>query len=264
MNSDRQFCAAFRRAVTFFPAPAVTIESVGNSLKPDGFCAASFDPPIVALTFARGASGIPGPQFSISTIAVTLHCSLLEMKEVGGHTMLFAAVQRVEMCVAPAPPVNWRRACFELRLNYPFLESAGALETFVAGWRACVLKKSAWTHAAHVAVTGYYAFDNPPETVFTEMKRGILAFNTAVGGVNGPDSGYHETLTRFWSNMITTSLRDHQPKSRLDAATCAVRIFGEDRDLPALFYSFDVVRDRHARREWVLPDQQPLKEWCGK
>jgi hypothetical protein len=42
-----------------------------------------------------------------------------------------------------------------------------------------------------------------------------------------------------------------------------VRLFGEDRDLPNLFYSFDVVRDRRARSEWVAPDLEPLAEWYG-
>lgn len=37
----------------------------------------------------------------------------------------------------------------------------------------------------------------------------------------------------------------------------AVSAFGTDRDRFRLFYSFDVVRDRRARREWVAPDREP-------
>jgi len=121
-----------------------------------------------------------------------------------------------------------------------------------------------WTHAAHVAVTGYHAFNNTAESVFAEMKLGILHFNSFTGVVNGPDSGYHETLTRFWSNIITSTVRGAKPESRFEAARCAVRHFGEDRDLPSLFYSFNVARDRGARSEWVAPDREPLPEWCGE
>jgi hypothetical protein len=81
--------------------------------------------------------------------------------------------------------------------------------------------------------------------------------------VNGPDSGYHETLTHFWSHRIAAAVREAGTESRIDAASYAVRLFGEDRDLPFLFYSFDVVRNRRARAEWVPPDLDPLPEWCG-
>ncbi len=268
MKSDRSFSVAFRRAATFFPTAGVVVEAGPDVLKPDSFCAVSFDPAIIAVTLANGAAALPSREFSVFALAgqtqnrapVRLECTLLESKEIGDHTMFFATVRRVEIS-GGHPMVNWRRASFNLRLEYPFLESPDTLEVFVNAWRAGVLPKSSWTHAAHVAVTGYYAFDNAPESVFTEMKSGILHFNSCTGVVNGPDSGYHETLTRFWSNTIIHSVRKAKPVSRLDAAIHAVRLFGEDRDLPALFYSFDVVRDRRARSEWVSPDLEPLPEW---
>jgi hypothetical protein len=262
MKLNRSFGAAFHRAATFFPSPVLTLECGQSSQKPDAFCAVSCDPPIVAVTLPAGASA-PTREFSISAAPVKFDCAALETQEIGDHIVIFAAVQRMEIRRGPAPPVSWRRASFQLRLDYPFLESAAALEDFVNAWLTGVLPKSAWTHAAHVAVTGCFAFENAREIVFTEMKRGILHFNAATGVVNGPDSGYHETLTRFWSDMITRSIRENKPQSRLDAASCAVRLFGEDRDLPALFYSFDVVRNRRARSEWLPPDQEPLPEWCG-
>ncbi len=262
MKPDRSFSSAFRRAATFFPSAAVVVESGPGVLKPDSFCIVSFDPPILAVTFPNPAPSLDPGGFSVSSPLAKLDCTLLETREIGDHTMFFAAVQRVEIH-GGHPRVNWRRATFNLRLEYPFLETPDALDTFVNSWRTCVLPKNAWTHAAHVAVTGYQAFDKAAETVFAEMKRGILHFNSCTGVVNGPDSGYHETLTRFWSNTITHSVRNAAPQSRFDAATLAVRLFGEDRDLPTLFYSFNVARDRRARGEWVPPDQEPLPEWCG-
>jgi hypothetical protein len=267
MNPDRSFGSAFRRAMTFFPGPALAVESVSQTLKPDSFCAISFEPPIVALTFPCGNPTLPEAEFSIAVAPgeaapAKVHCTVLESQRIGDHVMLLAAVKRLEIR-GGVPRVNWRGASFNLRLDYPFLETPEALESFVDAWRKGVLPKPAWTHAAHVAVTGYHAFHNAAEIVFVEMKRGILHFNSCTGVVNGPDSGYHETLTRFWSNMITRSVHEARPESRLDAARCAVRLFGEDRDLPALFYSFDVVRDRRARSEWVSPDLEPLPEWCS-
>jgi hypothetical protein len=268
MKLDPSFGSAFHRAAAFFPSAGVVVETGLGTIRPDSFCPVSFDPAIVALTFAECTTGLPGQEFSVAALAfniedaapVRLDCTLLETKEVGDHVMCFATVRRVEIR-GGRPLVNWRRASFKLRLDYPFLESNDALETFVNSWRTGVLAKNAWTHAAHVAVTGYYAFDYAPESVFSEIKSGILHFNSCTGVVNGPDSGYHETLTQFWSNTITRAVRNGSPKSRLDAANFAVQLFGEDRDLPTLFYSFDVVRDRRARGEWMIPDREPLPEW---
>jgi hypothetical protein len=261
MELNGPLCNVFRRAATFLPAAKAVVESRDGATVPDSFCAVSFDPPLVALTFPLDASALPGAELSVSVPGVRLECKVIEKKEIGDHVMLFADVKRVEIR-GGRPKVKWRGAWFELQFSYPFLESPDILEGFVRDWRTGVLPKERWTHSAHVAVTGYYAFEHGPDVVFAEMKRGILHFNSCTGVANGPDGGYHETLTRFWSNRITLSVHDAKPESRLDAATHAVGLFGEDRDLPALFYSFNVVSDRRARREWVAPDVEPLPAWC--
>lgn len=75
-------------------------------------------------------------------------------------------------------------------------------------------------------------------------KSGILHFNVCLGTPNTEDSGYHETLTRFWAKVVGGFVRSGQFPSRLDNA---VRQFGEDRGRYRLHYSFDVVRDWRAR-----------------
>ncbi len=86
------------------------------------------------------------------------------------------------------------------------------------------------------------------------MKRGIVAYNEAVGTANTATSGYHETLTRFWAGVVVDHLRAAAPPTRLDAVRSAVAAFGAARGLHAAHYSFDVVADRRARAEWVPPD----------
>ena len=88
--------------------------------------------------------------------------------------------------------------------------------------------------------------------------RGILHFNDCVGTANTEDSGYHETLTRFWAGIVGGFVRVRQFPSRFEAVREAVRQFGEDRDRHRLYYGFDVVRDRRARREWIEPDREPI------
>jgi hypothetical protein len=141
--------------------------------------------------------------------------------------------------------------------TFAFLESEAALQCFVETWKAGRLPKPAWTHAAHVAMAAYLAFDHAADATFAIMKAGILHHNTSVGTPNTEDNGYHETLTRFWASEIGELVRSGRFKSRLEAVGAAVSAFGADRDRYRLFYSFDVVRDRRARREWVAPDRKP-------
>lgn len=142
----------------------------------------------------------------------------------------------------------------------PFLESEAALQQFVETWKAGKLPKAAWTHAAHVGMAAYFAFDHALEATFAIMKAGILHHNTAVGTPNTEDNGYHETLTRFWAAEIGEFVRVGRFTSRLEAVRAAVSAFGERRDLYRFSYSFDVVRDRRARREWIAPDRKSTAE----
>ena len=142
--------------------------------------------------------------------------------------------------------------------EFALLESGASLQRFVEAWKSGRLPKSAWTHAAHVAMAAYFAFDHAAEATFAMMKAGIIHHNTSVGTPNTEDNGYHETLTRFWSSEIGEFVRSSRFHSRFDAVRAAVSTFGGDRDRFTQFYSFDVVRDRRARREWVAPDRNAV------
>lgn len=141
------------------------------------------------------------------------------------------------------------------RETRPYLVDDASLDAFIASWRAGTLPKPAWTHAAHVAVCAYHAFNAVPlQAVFETMKSGIVAYNEAVGTANTATSGYHETLTRFWAGIVVAHLAQARPATRLDAVRSAVATFGEARQLHAAYYRVDVVRDPTARATWVAPD----------
>jgi flavin reductase ActVB len=185
-----------------------------------------------------------------------LFCEFKQDFEAGDHRLVIAEAKRLAL-QGGEPLVYWRRAFHHLHLHYPFLESERKLEEFLQQWESGTLPRGSWTHGAHVAVAAYYAFDYPLETAFQMTRSGILHFNVCVGTANTEDSGYHETLTRFWAGVVGRFVRSGQFPSRLEAVRDAVRKFGEDRDRHHLYYSFDVVRDRQARREWTQPDREP-------
>ena len=141
--------------------------------------------------------------------------------------------------------------------KYAFLESGAALDRFLESWEQGTLPRSEWTHAAHVAVAACYTWHREEEEAFARMKSGILRYNTAAGVANTEDSGYHETLTRLWIGLVKRLVDAAAPASRLEAARAAVRSYGDDRRRYERYYTFDVVKDRRARREWVEPDLSP-------
>lgn len=151
------------------------------------------------------------------------------------------------------------RKAFPSRETFALLQSENELQRFVDAWKAGRLPKAEWTHAAHVAMAAYFAFDHAADATFAIMKAGILQHNTSVGTPNTEDHGYHETLTRFWAGEISAFVRSGRFSSRWEAVRVAVAEFGRDRDRSRLFYSFDVLRDRRARREWVAPDREQPK-----
>jgi hypothetical protein len=140
-------------------------------------------------------------------------------------------------------------------MRHAFAETPETMAAFVEAWHAGRVTRAEWTHGAHVAVCAWYAFDCGPEATFTIVKAGILEFARAWGIVHTPTSGYHETLTRFWTLVIVAQVQASGATCRWDAVRVALDRFGEDRDLPRRCYSFDLVGDVRARAEWVPPDR---------
>jgi len=140
-------------------------------------------------------------------------------------------------------------------LQQDFLTSSDSLAQFLAAWEAGTLPKAQWTHAAHVAVGACYVV-RFGASAFERTSAGIRRYNEAVGTVNGPSSGYHETLTRFWSLVLAKAVAGMDDP--FAAAVRAVALYGEERGLHIRYYSFDVVASTHARQNWVPPDLQAV------
>ncbi len=124
----------------------------------------------------------------------------------------------------------------------------------MALWESHQLEKAAWTHAAHVAVCAFYTAEFSAADALRRMREGIPLYNAAVGGQNTADSGYHETLTCLWAKIVGDFIAAGQFATPYAAVCATVERFGEERKLHEAFYSYDVVADRRARREWVPPD----------
>lgn len=142
-----------------------------------------------------------------------------------------------------------------LALRHPWLASPDAFAAFVQRWEEGRLTRAEWTHGAHVALGACYVTRFGAGAV-DALRAGIRRHNAAVGTPDTETSGYHETLTRLWAEVVARAIDGI--RDPFEAAVLAVARFGEDRTLPARYYTFDVVKDRRARAEWVAPDLASL------
>ncbi len=141
-----------------------------------------------------------------------------------------------------------------------FLASDVALAALIAGFEDGTWPKERWTHAAHLAMGACYILDGGVDggAALDRMRRNIPQYNVSQGGVNTEDSGYHETLTCFWHDVIRdfiTTLPAGQ--RRLETVQAVVAHFASQRDLFRHYYTLDVVKSREARAKWIPPDRRP-------
>jgi hypothetical protein len=137
-----------------------------------------------------------------------------------------------------------------------FLADEAALTALVAGFENGSWPKAQWTHAAHLALGACYILDG--DSALDRLRTGIPRYNVSQGGKNTEDSGYHETLTCFWHDVIRDFIATlPSGLDRLTTARAVVTEFAPQRDLFRQYYDFDVVNSREARAKWIPPTITP-------
>lgn len=121
------------------------------------------------------------------------------------------------------------------------------------------LAKPDWDHQAHLLVAFWYNWHLPFQPAFETVKEKIISYNTAVGTPNTDESGYHETITRFW--MILT--RNYLEEGGFDSLEQAYNTFLQSRwatrRMPLHYYSKECLFSIDARRKWVDGDRKKVR-----
>jgi hypothetical protein len=137
---------------------------------------------------------------------------------------------------------------------------AGDSETvrIVRGLIDRTLPKREWTHHAHLRAGLWHVLHHSDAAALELLRGRIQAYNEATGVANTPNSGYHETITRFYVVMIRAFLRSADSTLPLDTlAEALIERIGA-RDLPLRYYSAEVLFSAGARAAWVEADREPL------
>ena len=131
---------------------------------------------------------------------------------------------------------------------------------FVAG----TLPRGQWTHLMHLAIGTWHVHRYGPEEAMTRLRTGIRHLNGRHGTPNSATSGYHETITRAYVQLLAAFL-DGCPAATSVAERVARVIDGPLADQAVLlkFYSRGRLMSPSARATWVEPDVAPLPALVG-
>jgi hypothetical protein len=144
----------------------------------------------------------------------------------------------------------------------PFVpyDSEAAIMGIVDGFRSRTLPAPRWTHQAHLTVGLWHILNRPADTVLDEIRRGIIAYNVAVGTPNTDTRGYHETITAFYVWVIRAYLRNATAGLTLVEMTNGLLASPyAQKSYPFEFYSRDRLLSVAARHAWLDPDLKPLE-----
>jgi hypothetical protein len=143
----------------------------------------------------------------------------------------------------------------------PFVpyDSEAEIMEIVDGFRNRTLPAPRWTHQAHLTVGLWHVLNRPPDAVLDEIRRGIIAYNIAVGTPNSDTRGYHETVTAFYVWVIHKYLRNAAAGLTLpDLTNRLLASPFASKSYPFEFYSRERLLSVDARHAWLDPDLRPL------
>ncbi len=133
------------------------------------------------------------------------------------------------------------------------------VRAFVRDFKSGALPRERWTHHAHLVVALWYVHHFKRERAVSLVRARIKRYNKSHGIANTPDSGYHETITRFWLRMVH-NFHDASAARGGSLAALANELPHRfaDKNLPLSYYSRERLMSSEARAMWVRPDKTKI------
>lgn len=132
------------------------------------------------------------------------------------------------------------------------------LDDLVRAFSDHSLPMAEWTHQAHLATGTWYASRFTRAEALDRLRIGIRTYNVAQGGANTDTSGYHETITRAWVELLAQWCELHPDLSTDERVVKLLASPLAAPDVLLRFYSRERLFSTEARAAWVEPDLAPL------
>ncbi|MHC5023230.1 MAG: GNAT family N-acetyltransferase [Planctomycetota bacterium] len=130
-------------------------------------------------------------------------------------------------------------------------------DDFLDQFERCTLPFDRWTHRSHVRVAYLYLRRHALPDAIDRMRAGVQAYNRAHDVPEGPNAGYHETVTQAWMRIINATMRAHGAAASADDF-CNANPHLLRRSLLRAFFTRDRLLAPEAKSSFVEPDLAPL------
>jgi glycosyltransferase involved in cell wall biosynthesis len=138
-------------------------------------------------------------------------------------------------------------------------DPSNGLDDLASRFIVCALPKAEWTHEAHLKVGAWHVDRYGPAEALSRLRTGIRRLNDSHGTVNSATSGYHETVTGAYVQLLAAFLERCPPGMLLeDRVTRLVSSPLADKNVLFSFYSREALMSARARAEWTEPDVSPI------
>jgi hypothetical protein len=135
-------------------------------------------------------------------------------------------------------------------------------ERFLAEFESCRLPFAQWTHRAHVKVAFLYLREHLFDGALDRMRARIQAYNAAHQVPESATSGYNETTTHAFLQLIAATIQAYggvMPTETSDQF-CDTHPQLMTRHALRLFYSPERRMHPEAKQRFVEPDLAPLPQ----
>lgn len=138
-------------------------------------------------------------------------------------------------------------------------KSLDEIKNIVGAFEDCTLVRNKWTHHAHLTVALWYLTHFSQHEARNFLRDRIQKYNAANGIKTTKYTGYHETITLFWLEIIIRYLANNAGNNNIVILTNGLIDRYEYLHLPLEYYSSDLLMSWEARINWAEPDLKPLK-----
>ena len=135
------------------------------------------------------------------------------------------------------------------------------IHELIAEFRSSSLPRERWTHRAHLIVGLWHVWHHGAEIALQELRASIPKLNEFHGVANSDNSGYHESITRWYVAIMKRYIAGFHNETDFETLinTFLKSPYGEHPYL-LKYYSREVIGSTAARRGWVPPDLLSLED----
>lgn len=122
------------------------------------------------------------------------------------------------------------------------------------------LPKTGWTHESHLVVAVWHICSFDFFEAVCKLRSGIILLNSVHQTENTGNTGYHETLTIFWSKVIHAYISLNKEFTMEELVDGYINSPLAERNLPFEFYDKETLLSSGLRAVYAEPNKKVMCE----